>query len=162
MLLLIEGNEGVGKTTLINQLAERIHFVTVKYPKEVKKTFQMLYNFIKDEILYVLDRGFISDLVYRSLDHKRGQTTLYQIGQLCSSPSGIKIIFCNNKNAFENAMKRGETNITVEPLHKIIDNRFFFVEEMIKNFTDIETFDYNYEYQSIDDVIEFIRGRCQG
>jgi thymidylate kinase len=162
MLLIIEGNEGTGKTTLINQLAEEIPFVTIKYPKEVKNTFQMLNNFTKDSILYVLDRSFISDIVYRRLDHKKGQMTLYQIGQLCGSPSGIKIIFCHHDKAFENAVKRGETNITVESVHKIITDGFFFAEEMLKNFTDIDIFDYNYEYQDVNDVIEFIRGRNQG
>lgn len=162
MILIVEGNEGVGKTTLINQLAEKIPFVCVKYPKEIKNTFQMLNFFIKDDQLYVLDRSFISDIVYRRLDHKRGQMTLYQIGQLCSSPCGIKIIFCRNKNAFKNAMQRGETNITVDSVHKILENEFFSIEETLKNFTDIEIFDYDYEYQNVDDVIEFIRGKQVG
>lgn len=160
MLIIVEGNEGTGKTTLINQLAEEIPFVTIKYPKEVKNTFQMLNNFIKDNILYVLDRSFISDLVYRRLDHKRGQMTLYEIGQLCSSPSGIKIIFCHNKDAFKNAMKRGETNITVDSIHKILDDGFYIIEEMLKNFTDIEIFDYDYEYQDVNDVISFLQTKC--
>ena len=162
MLILIEGNEGSGKTTLINQLAEKIPFVTVKYPKEVKNTYQMLDNFVKDRLLYVLDRSFISDIVYRRLDHKRGQMTLYQIGTLCGSPSGIKIIFCRNKNAFNNAMVRGETNITVESVHKLLENEFYSVEEMLKNFTDVEIFDYDYEYQNVDDVIAFIAGKQVG
>lgn len=162
MLLIIEGNEGTGKTTLINKLAEEIPFVSVKYPKTIKNTFQMLNNFIKDDILYVLDRSFISDMVYRRLDHKRGQMTLYQIGQLCSSPSGIKIVFCENKNAFENAMKRGETNITVDAVHKIVNDTFYVFRSLIENFTDIETMVYDYEYMSVNDVIEFIRGRQVG
>ena len=162
MLVIVEGNEGTGKTTLINQLAETIPFVYVKYPKEVKNTYQMLNNFTKDKILYVLDRSFISDIVYRRLDHKRGQMTLFQIGTLCGSPSGIKIIFCHNKDAFKNAMKRGETNITVDSVHKLLENEFYSVKEMLKNFTDIEIFDYDYEYQSVDDVVEFIRGKQVG
>ena len=158
MLIIVEGNEGSGKTTLINQLTEKIPFVYVKYPKEVKNTYQML-NFFTKNGLYILDRSFISDIVYRRLDHEKGQMSLCDIGNICTS-CNIKIIFCHNKNAFGNAMKRGETNITVDSVHKLLDDEFSSVEEMLKNFTDVEIFDYDYEYQDVNDVIKFIKGRC--
>lgn len=163
MLVIVEGNEGAGKTTLINELAKTIPFVYVKYPKEIKNTSTMLENFAGMPYMFVLDRSFISDIVYRRLDHKTGQMTLFDIGCLCKvHENNIKIIFCHNKDAFKNAMKRGETNITVESIHKILDNEFYTIEEMLKNFTDIEIFDYDYEYQDVNDVIEFLQEKCQG
>lgn len=157
MLIIVEGNEGSGKTTLIKQLAKKIPFVYVKYPKEIKNVYQMLDNFAADNNMFVCDRSFISDIVYRRLDHKRGQMSLFQIGKLCGDKtSRIKIIFCSNKNAFKNALERGEDNITVEAVHKILEAEFYSVKNMIKCFTDIETFDYDYEQQNVDDVIKFI------
>ena len=162
MLIIIEGNEGTGKTTLINQLAEKTPFIMVKYPKEIKNTYQMLDNFAKSDDLYILDRSFISDIVYRRLDHKKGQMNLFQVGRLCGdNERRIKIVFCRHHNAFNNAIARGENNIRVESVHKILDDEFFSIEELIKNFTDIEVFDYNYEYQNVDDVINFIKGKEQ-
>lgn len=158
MLLIVEGNEGTGKTTLINQLMDKIPFVYVKYPKEVKDTYLMLNNFARSNQLFVLDRSFISDLVYRRLDHKKGQMTLFQIGRLCDeNEHRIKIIFCSNKNAFENAMKRGENNITVDSVHKLLDNEFYSIKNIINCFTEIETLDYDYEYDSVDDVLDFLK-----
>lgn len=159
MLLIIEGNEGAGKTTLIDNLSEKLPFVRVKYPKEIKKTYSMLDFFCKEDTLYVLDRSFITDMVYRKLDHKKGQITLYQIGKLCGDNSSrMKVIFCHNDKAFKNAIARGENNVTVSSVHKLLDNEFASIENLIKCFTDLSVMDYNYEYQSVDDVINFIKG----
>lgn len=159
MLLVIEGNEGSGKTTLIDDLSKKLPFVRVKYPKEIKKTYSMLDFFCKEDTLYVLDRSFISDMVYRKLDHKKGQITLYQIGKLCGdNVSRLKIIFCHNDKAFENAMARGENVITTHSVHKLIDNEFASIKNIIRCFTDLSIMDYNYEYNSVDDVISFIKG----
>ena len=159
MLVIVEGNEGAGKTTLINELSKIITFALVKYPKEFKDTYLMLDNFAVSNNLFICDRSFISDIVYRRLDHKRGQMSLYQIGKLCGDRSQrIKIIFCSNKNAFKNAMERGEDNIKVESVHKILDGEFYSARNLINCFTDIDTFDYDYEYNSVDDVLSFIEG----
>ena len=159
MLIIVEGNEGTGKTTLINELSKKLVCVRVKYDKNVKGIYQTLDNFAKHPELFICDRSFISDIVYRRLDHKKGQMSLFQIGKLCGdNESRIKIIFCSNKNAFKNAIERGEDNIKVESVHKVLENEFYSVKNMIRCFTNIETFDYDYEYQSVDDVIEFIKG----
>ena len=158
MLIIIEGNEGVGKTTLINQMEEKIPFIRVKYPKEIKDTYLVLDSFAMSNQIFVLDRSFISDIVYRTLDHQKGQMNLFQIGRLTGRTNDIKIVFCHNENGFLNAITRGENNITTESKYKIIENGFYVIEELMKCFTDIEIFDYDYEYDSVDDVIEFIKG----
>lgn len=158
MIVLIEGNEGTGKTTLINELSKQIPFAIVKYPKEFKDTFNLLETFAVSDRLFVLDRSFVSDIVYRRLDHQKGQMNLEQIGRLCEDRKDrMKIVFCNHDKAFENAMRRGEDNIKVESVHKLLDNEFYSVKNLLRCFTDIETFDYNYDYTSVEDVLKFIR-----
>ena len=135
-------------------LAHSIDEIETLFP-EFKDVYPMLQNFAASDNIYICDRSFVSDLVYRSLDHKVGQMSLSQISDLCLN--NIKIIFCYNENAFENAMARGEDNITVKEVHKILDDRFYFVETMLKSFTNVRICNYNYKYEdSIDNVLKFI------
>jgi thymidylate kinase len=154
MLIFIEGNEGTGKTTLINELIKKIPAVVVKYPKEVKDTYELIKNLKMSNQIVIFDRSFVSDLVYRMWDHKPGQMSLSEIANICSW--NILIIFCHHKNSYENSVKRGEDFITDENTHQIIEDNFFRVRNMIESFTKVKTFSYNYEYQTPDDVIDFI------
>lgn len=159
MIVMIEGNEGTGKTTLINSLMLKLTASTVKTSRGFKDLYGLYETMAKSNSLYILDRGFVTDLVYRGIDNQKGDFTLYQIGKLCGDyTSKIKIIYCYHDNAFKNAMERGETNITVESVHTLLTSEFRRFENMIECFTDLETMDYNYEYQSVDDVIKFIKG----
>ena len=157
MIVLIEGNEGTGKTTLIDNLFNEIKFVRAKYIKgmNVMDLFKFMAN---DENLYIIDRSFISDMVYRAIDGHKSVNTLFDICYFMDIYAPYtKVIFCNNDNAFENAIRRGEKNITTRAAHKDVENGFKFVRSLINNFTRVETFDYDYDYDSIDDVIKFIK-----
>lgn len=163
MVILIEGNEGTGKTTLINELLKKMNACSIKISRRFSNLCELYEELTESPQLYIFDRGFITDLVYRCLDGETGDLPLSYIGRLCRERSrNIKIVFCNNEKAFENAIKRGEDNVTIKSEHERIELGFAYFEQMMKSFTNIETFDYNYEYQSVDDVIEFIKGRCQG
>ena len=159
MIILVEGNEGTGKTTLINEISKRLHCVTVKYPKEVKGTFMMLYYFARSNTTFLLDRGFVSDIVYRMWDKKEGQMSLYQVGKLLGeNENNIAIIFCHNRHSFINAKNRGEDYIVNENDHNQIERNFEAVEAILKQFTNVEIYDYDYEYQNINDIMTFIMG----
>lgn len=158
MIILIEGNEGVGKTTLINELLEKITITTLKSSKNFKGLYTLYRDLAKSPQLFVLDRGFLTDIVYRIWDNKQGQLSLYQIGILCSESSNIKIVMCHNFNGFENAVKRGENVVRCQKDYDRIDQIYEDAVRVIRNFTDIEVYDYNYEYQTVDDVIDFIKG----
>ena len=159
MILMVEGNEGTGKTTLINSLIRRSSSCLVKTGRRFKDLYNLYDMMSKSNSLYLLDRGFITDLVYRGLDREKGDLTLYQIGKLCGdNQSRIKIVFCYHDNSFKNSIERGEDNITVEQVHNLINAEYRKYENLIKCFTNIETMNYNYEYQSVDDVIKFMKG----
>lgn len=154
MLVLIEGNEGTGKTTLIQNLAKDLDFVTIKYTKNMQDLYKLFDMCTRDNKIYVFDRGFISDLVYRIYDGEPGHHTLSEIGEICHF---TKVIFCQNENAYKKAMLRGEDNITDANDHVLIESLFEDVIQMLKSFTRAKVMHYDYDIDSVNDVIKFIK-----
>lgn len=154
MLVIIEGNEGTGKTTLINQLKEHMPFISVKYSKECKHMFESLEFYAKSKQLYVLDRGFVTDMVYRINDLRVGQTSLQEIGVLANMS---KIIFCESDTGYEDAMKRGENNITDINQYQYIDSLFDAVLKLLSSFTRVDIMRYRYGWNSVEHVVKFIK-----
>lgn len=157
MLVLIEGNEGVGKTILIEQLSSRLRFITAKYPAgHFAQLERTLESFVYSDDLFVLDRGFVSDMVYRIRDKKRGQTSLAFIANLCESGL-VKIVFCDNPGGYKNAMERGETNVVLKKDHDDITATFNKIKQLLTSFTNIQIMSYDYSVQNVDDVVNFIK-----
>lgn len=157
MLVLIEGNEGTGKTTLIKQLSKHFTFITVKYPKgKFDNLYQTLCQFAEADDVFVLDRGFVSDLVYRIRDKCSCQISLYQIAELCDYYK-IKIVFCHNENGYKDAMRRGEDNVTLEKDYDDITLIFEKMQTMLELFTRAQTMSYNFRYDDVEEVVNFIK-----
>lgn len=157
MIILVEGNEGTGKTTLINELVKNHSIIAVKISKECENLYDFYDYLLNSPHLFVLDRGFVTDLVYRIWDKGKGQVNLHQLSNLFVKDK-VKIIFCYHRNSYENSIKRGEDVIKTQKEHNLISTLFGNVRTILHSFTEVETFDYNYEYQSVDDVINFIKG----
>lgn len=157
MIILVEGNEGTGKTTLINRIMQEIPAVYVKYPKEVRNTYELYSALAGLKKTVILDRGFISDLAYRMWDTNEGQMTLKEIGDITNWRNSLKIIWCWNENGFEDAKRRGEDYIVDYEAYELIDTNLRKIKRLLNSFTDLDMLDYNYRYTDIDDVINFIK-----
>lgn len=155
MLIIIEGNEGTGKTTLINNLEEHLPFVRLKYSKDVKNIELLLQFAANSEELFVADRSFVTDMVYRIFDGKKGKMSLQSIGTICYS--NVKIVMCDNDTGYEDAMKRGEKNITDKKDYDYITNTFYKIIRLLRSFTNIEIFQYDFHYTSVEEVVNFIK-----
>lgn len=157
MLVILEGVDGSGKTTLLNQLLDK-GYMCKKSLRENNEIDKTIYNFAKyhDKIL-ILDRSFITDAVYRcvqggvreSFDMKKSADIL---------DKGVKIIYCTTNTSFNDAMQRGEDNITDAEVHSSLKNAYDFVMNYIRKYTDTKVMNYNWRYMSIDSVIKFIEG----
>lgn len=157
MIVIVEGVDGSGKTTLCKQLLSAgydqavINGGVFEYSK-----YKSLKSNYKSDVV-IMDRSFITDMVYRSLDCKtRRGMSLYEIVSICKDD--IKIVHCKSDTSFEDSMLRGENNITTKEQNSKIDCTYDIITSMFKIFTNVEVMVYNWKTQNVDDVIKFIQG----
>lgn len=155
MIVLIEGVDGSGKTTLCNQL--RFEGYT---PLSIQQDDVQYFNYKRyasEKHVYICDRSFLSDLVYRLEDGKERQGMSLGL-MLDILKNGVKVIFCHSDTAYIDSMKRGENNITSKCRNDGIDNLYNILYRMLKIFTDVPVIDYNWRKDNLSDVIKFIEG----
>lgn len=133
MIIMIEGVDGSGKTTLRKALAEKLNKTkAVKGIEEIIEDAELLIptrpsqperlnreellNKLKDfatdnKRIYILDRGPISDIIYRTFDKHEPVLTLLEMLQVSlSTQLNSVIIFCDSDKSEEFMLKRGEDN----------------------------------------------------
>lgn len=157
MIVLIEGVDGSGKTVLCNTLKnEGYEQISVKEDEsEAYEYFKLSRN---TDRIYISDRSFLSDLVYRIYDGKpRRGMNLYSI--LHCMANGIKVVFCHTDSSYEDSIKRGEDNITSRNANSAINVIYHMLYRTLKIFTDIPVIDYNWKTDNVSDIIKFIERR---
>lgn len=157
MLVILEGVDGSGKTTLLNQLLDK-GYMCKKCLRENNEVDKSVYDFAETnrEIL-IIDRSFITDAVYRCVQGgKRESFNMRKSARVLDSCT--KIIYCTTPTSFDDAMKRGEDNITNKGLHCALKNSYDFVMNYIEKYTNAEVMYYDWHYKSVDNVIKFIKG----
>ncbi len=153
MLILLEGADGSGKTTLCKQLKEFGFNVEPTVSRSETNQYEQWIKLINKGDA-IIDRSFITDLVYRSVDdEKAGNITLEQ---MCYLLKYCKIILCDTDSAFEDSMKRGENNITDKETATKIKDAYKLILTMLGKFTKAEVFTYNWKKQKFNEVIKFI------
>ena len=155
MIVLIEGVDGSGKTTLCNQLRFEGYV-----PLNIKQDDEQFIKYIihaDERQIYICDRSFLSDLIYRLEDGKERQgmdlSSMLQILNI-----NTKVIFCHSNTAYIDSMKRGEDNITSKCRNDGINHLYNIIYRMLKIFTDVPVLDYNWKEDKLSDVIKFIEG----
>lgn len=158
MLILVEGADGSGKTTLCNVFKTRGYNVIEPVPRQAINQYGRwlklaLKSIYKGET-YIFDRSFISEIVYRRFDNKPCNILLSEATDLLKY---CKIVYCETKTQFDDAMRRGEANITdrrdAEKIRSIYENVLSF----FKQFERVPILQYNWRVDDIISVVNFIK-----
>lgn len=154
VLILLEGVDGSGKTTLCNQLKEKGIPVVPPVNRLCKHPY---YEWIKlgaENQVSIVDRSFITELVYRIVDGKNAGTM--RLDDMCKILSFCKIVLCETDTSFEDSMARGEDNVTDKEQAEQIRYIYDIITKMFLKFLKVPVYKYNWKHQTVDDVLKFI------
>ena len=155
MLILVEGADGSGKTTLVNQLGE--YFPTMRINRgnnHLKELYDNLTCMNED---IVLDRCFITDVVYRlALDDGIGTDGINMFYMDCILRDSI-VIYCKTVTQFDDAKSRGEDNITDLKTAQKISRYYDAVMKFINTTTSTHTIKYDWHLDTVEDLVSTIQ-----
>lgn len=162
MLTIIEGPDGTGKSTLVKQLCEK-GFIEIKpFPRELRGQYELYEKLFSSEMYshnkFIMDRSFISEWAYRiAVNDKEPNIRLIEIIKLLEL-NNVIVVYCNNKNAFENSIKRGETYIVDKSIHTKVFDTYNFIFNTLDKFTFSKIIRYDYERDDLISLIKEIGG----
>lgn len=158
MIIYLEGPDGSGKSTLSDAITMELvrrdlpviqtkdgqcdidTHPRSKYRNNAQKLIEtfVTYAYNKDAI-FVLDRGPISDVIYRHFDDNKPVLNEGQVADLLSLlKDKVKVIFCDNDVAEQKMLERGDDNPIALEKHKDITNCYRNFMKFIRH----EVFDY--------------------
>lgn len=158
MIVIIEGPDGTGKTTLAKQLTERgmIYHYRQRYNNyTTDEMTQMMY----DDKIHILDRSFLTTWVYRVTQNEPLDECDFSFEQTIDyMKSGkLKIVYCNYPYGFDAAIERGEDIITSYDIWNKLKRGYDFVANTIELFNLCPIYWYLWTMDTIDNVIKFIK-----
>lgn len=123
MIYIIEGPDGAGKTTLVEQIkkshmnAKVLHFGAPQTPEEADnyyKVYAEAINAMRDDEVLIFDRSWYSDMVYGPVMRNRHEMTQEHADMLSAmvvARGGGIIIYCTApiKVLWSRCQRRGET-----------------------------------------------------
>ena len=123
MIYIIEGPDGAGKTTLVEQIKKShmntkvLHFGAPQTPEEADnyyKVYAAAINAMRDDEVLIFDRSWYSDMVYGPVMRNRQEMTQEHADMLSAmvvARGGGIIIYCTApiKVLWSRCQRRGET-----------------------------------------------------
>lgn len=121
MIIIIEGPDGAGKTTLANYLSKQLgypikHRSKPKTEEEKQQMSQSYIDDIKSNQNIIWDRCFYSEMVYGPIMRDQSYISMAQMHEMeqMLKFTGALVIYCTDEtwNLWERCNTRGETYIT--------------------------------------------------
>lgn len=167
MIVYLEGPDGSGKSTLAKQIESEFENVVPNgeslistHPTRPNRVNEYeLYNRMSDMInsqkLYILDRGPISDCIYRIFDKYKPITTLSSLLYfVINNLDKMLIVYCKNEDAEENMLKRGDDNPVAISRHKELSKLYDLVMNIFSNTS--QFIEYNFSKDNITKILDTI------
>lgn len=156
MLVIVEGVDGSGKTTLVNQLKEQGYKVVPAIPRDEPNQFDKWSEYVDSDEICIVDRSFITDMVYRAIDRQKPCNITLRAAAWLLKRS--KLILCESNTAYEDAMRRGEDNITDFATSCMIKFTYVTLFRIFQMYGQTEIMSYDWKKQTLNEVIQFITG----
>lgn len=164
MLINLEGPDGSGKTTLSDAITaelirEDLPVIQTKdgkckvdthpksrYRNKPTDLISAMTDMAYSDNIFVLDRGPISDVVYRNFDDYEPVITERQVYDLLFLlKRQIIIVYCRTDIAEQKMLERGDDNLIAIVKHKEITKKYDYILSYIINRCQVLRFDYSKE-----------------
>lgn len=170
MIIYLEGVDGSGKSTLVKMLEDSLSQfgkVDTEGNKRIPthpnrqdrvtqaKLFKELKAMARDNVIHIVDRGPISDLIYRVFDTHKSVTTMDKVQEFLQEFNNrVLLIYCRNDMAKRNMLERGDENPVAIEQHDKLSKSFDIVMNLL--FSNLRC-NYNvYDYTNTNSINEVL------
>ena len=157
MLIILEGADGSGKTTLANNLQKHGFEVLCRTKSDENFTFAEIRQFQVSSTKYVIDRALLTTWAYRLLNNDTLNSDDFTLSELITLLYFSPVIYCNCNNSYDYAIARGEDNIRTKTKHDKLRAIYNFIFNTIRLYNITTVFEYDFEKNTVEDVIKFIK-----
>lgn len=175
MIIYLEGPDGSGKSTLATQLSDYYenigynverngeHLIPTRPTdknritlKELEANMLLMAN---SDTIYFLDRGPISDAIYRMFDNYDPIGKLQDFIDIFKQINkDILLIYCRTDDAEKNMLKRGDDNPVAINKHKEITKAYDLIMGIVYS-KGINMIRYDYINNTFDDILSSTKNK---
>lgn len=150
MIIIIEGPDGSGKTTLANKIKDQTGYMLLhrshKTDTEATSLFDEYAQVIRAGKNCIMDRGWYSELVYGPVMRDKSIITypqMYELERLLAK-NGALIIYCTapEQTLWKRCLKRGEDYVTSKDAFHAICNGFDELMYKVPHIIPVLTYEY--------------------
>ena len=154
MVILLEGADGAGKSTLYEKLKKSLNH-KYEFINHLDRDKPGHRHWWKDKIdsdtVYVIDRGFLSEIIYRPIKlDKVPNISLYDLTDLCTDK--LLILYCKTDRQLTDMLYRGDDYIDSAE-HAFVTNAYDVVINILKLFTHSRVLHYDWTKDDYDLLI---------
>lgn len=150
MIIILEGPDGSGKTTLANKIKDQTGFMLLHRSHQTDSNADSLFDeyvqVIKAGKNCIMDRGWYSEMVYGPVMRGASAITypqMYELERLLAR-NGALIIHCTAPEAtlWKRCLKRGEDYVTKKDAFHEICNGFDVLMNDVPHYVPVLTYEY--------------------